>query len=150
MSIHESLLEKWQQCRESRYSVLLIITAPLDTLFPNILVEEFADITKAKLFDFKKLYQGRLDQFFTWQTVRDEIYTSANVQPVIVTELEPIYAKWPKNERLAFLKNLLRSEPSHGIVIIINCQEDLSELKEIEENSRGLIWAPSNSFHGPE
>ena len=143
MSIHESLLEKWQQCCERRYRALLIITAPLDTLFTSILVEEFADITKAKLLDFKKLYKGSLDRFFTWQTVRSEIYRSANVQPVIVTELEPIYDKWPEDERLAFLKNFIRSEPAHGIVIIINCQEDLSELEKIEENSRGLIWAPS-------
>ena len=143
MSIHENLLEKWQQCCERRYRVLLIITTPLDTLFPNILVEEFADITKAKLLDFKKLYQGSLDRFLSWQTVRNEIYASAKVQPVIVTELEPIYDKWPEDERLAFLKNFIRSEPAHGIIIIMNCQEDLSGLKKIEENSRGLIWAPS-------
>lgn len=143
MSIHEKLLGKWQQCREKRYPVLFIITAPLDTLFPRTLVEEFVDIIKAELLDFKELYQGQLDHFFTWQAVRDKIYTSANVQPVVVTELEPFYAKWPENERLTFLKNLLRSSPTHGIVIIINCLEDLSELKEIEKNSRGLIWAPS-------
>ena len=89
------------------------------------------------------LTPSQLDHFFTWQAVRDKIYTSANVQPVVVTELEPFYAKWPENERLTFLKNLLRSSPTHGIVIIINCLEDLSELKEIEKNSRGLIWAPS-------
>ena len=143
MLIHEKLLEKWKQCSESRYPVLLIITAPLDTLFPNTLVEEFADIVKAKLIDFKELYQGKLDKFFTWGTVRDQIYTEANVQPVIITELEPFYAKWPEDERLAFLKNLLRSEPAYGIIIIINCQENLRELKEIKENSRGIIWAPS-------
>jgi len=143
MSIHEKLLEKWKQCSESRYPVLLIITAPMDTLFPNTLVEKFADIIKAKLFDFKKRYQGELDKFFTWGTVRNEIYAKANIQPVIITELEAIYAKWPKDERLTFLKNLLRSESTCGIVIIINCQEDLSELKTIEKNSRGIIWAPS-------
>jgi hypothetical protein len=32
MSIYEQLLEKWQLCREKRYPVLFIITAPLDTL----------------------------------------------------------------------------------------------------------------------
>ncbi|MEA1921185.1 MAG: hypothetical protein U9N63_00860 [Pseudomonadota bacterium] len=143
MSIHESLLEKWQQCCEHRYRALLIITAPLDKLFTNILVEEFADIVKAEVLDFKKLYQGSLDRFFTWQTICSKIYASANMQPVIVTELEPIYDKWPKDERLAFLKNFIMSEPVNGIILIINCQEDLSELKNIEENSRGLIWAPS-------
>ena len=143
MVIKEEFLEKWQQCRESRYPVLLIITAPKDTLFPNNLVVEFADIGKAKISNFKELHQGRLDDFFTWQTVRNEIYEMARAQPVIVTELEPIYAKWPEDERLAFLKNLIRSEPAHCIVVIINCQERLSDLKKIEENSRGVIWAPS-------
>lgn len=143
MSIHDKLLEKWQQCRENRYPVLVIIKAPLDTLFPSTLIEEFAEITEAKVLNFQDIYQGRLDQFFTWQTIRDDLYETANRQPVIATELEPIYAKWPVDERLAFLRNLLRSSPQHGIIIIINCQEDLSELRAIEENSRGLIWAPS-------
>ncbi len=49
MSIHELLLEKWQQCREKRYSVLFIITAPLDTLFPPDLVKNFADAFEAKM-----------------------------------------------------------------------------------------------------
>lgn len=143
MTIHEQLLEKWQQCREKRYPVLFIITAPLDTLFPPDLVKNFADASKAKTINFKNRYQNRLEEFFTWQTVRDEIYGEAKKMPVIITELEPLYAKWPQEERLSFVKNLLRSEPAHGIVIIINCQEDLSELNKIEENSRGLIWAPS-------
>jgi hypothetical protein len=75
--------------------------------------------------------------------VRDEIYQAANNDIVIVSELEPIYAKWPEDERVAFFKNLLRSEPEKGIILIINCQEDLSPIKEIEENSRGMIWVPS-------
>jgi len=143
MSIYEQLLEKWQQCREKRYPVLLIITAPLDTLFSTDLVEKFAEISKAKLLNFKNRYQSRLDEFLTWQSVRDEIYVEANNQAVIVTELEPFYAKWPVDERYAFFKNIIRSEPSQGIVIIINCQEDLGVLKQIEQNSRGLIWSPS-------
>ncbi len=143
MSIHEQLLEKWQQCREKRYPVLLIITAPLDTLFSTELVEKFAEISKAKLLNFNNRYQSRLGEFLTWQAVRDEIYAEANDQTVIVTELEPFYAKWPVDERHAFFKNIVRSEPSQGIVMIINCQEDLSDLKQIEENSRGLIWSPS-------
>lgn len=139
MSIHEQLLERWQQCRKKRYPVLFIITAPLDTLFPPDLVKSFADASEAKVIDFKNRYQNRLDEFLTWQTVRNEIYGEAKETPVIITELEPLYAKWPPEERLAFVKNILRSEPAHGIVIIINCQEDLSELKKIEENSRKNI-----------
>jgi len=139
MSMHEQLLERWQQCRKKRYPVLFIITAPLDTLFPPDLVKSFADASEAKVIDFKNRYQNRLDEFLTWQTVRNEIYGEAKETPVIITELEPLYAKWPPEERLAFVKNILRSEPAHGIVIIINCQEDLSELKKIEENSRKNI-----------
>jgi len=143
MSVHEQLLEKWQQCRGKRYPVLFIITAPLDTLFPSDLVQTFAHDSTAKVIDFKNRYQNRIDEFLTWQTVRDEIYGEAKKAPVIITELEPFYAKWPPEERLSFIKNLLRSEPSHGIVIIINCQEDLSGLRKIAENDRGLIWAPT-------
>lgn len=143
MSIYEQLLEKWQQCLKKRYPVLFIVTWPLDSLFPPELIEDFADVSKAKVFNYKNRYQTRLDEFLTWQTVRDEIHGEANEQTVIVTEIEPFYAKWPKEERYAFFKNLLRSEPTHSIIIIINCQEDLGELKKIEENSRGLIWAPS-------
>ncbi len=143
MSIHEQLLEKWQQCRYKRYPVLLIITAPLDTFFPLEQIEEIAGILQAKVFNYKQIYKNRLDEFLTWQTVRDEIYQAANDDIVIVSELEPFYAKWPEDERFSFFKNLLRSEPAKGIILIINCQEDLSSIKEIEENSRGLIWAPS-------
>ena len=143
MIIHDELLEKWQQCRESRYPVLVIIKAPLDTLLTNNVIEDFADIIQAKLLNFQNMYQGKLDQFFTWQTIREELYTAANNEPVVVTELEPIYAKWPVEERLAFLRNLLKSSPEQSLVLIINCQEDLSELRAVEENSRGIIWVPS-------
>ena len=68
---------------------------------------------------------------------------AANNDIIIVSELEPFYAKWPENERFAFFRNLLRSEPVKGIILIINCKEDLSSVKNIEANSRGLIWAPS-------
>lgn len=143
MSIQEQLLEKWQHCRDKRYPVLLIITAPLDTFFPIEHIEELADILQAKVLNFKQRYQKKLNEFLTWQSVRDEIYKAANNDIVIVSELEPFYAKWPEDERFVFFKNLLRSEPAKGIILIINCQEDLSSIKEIEENSRGLIWAPS-------
>jgi len=142
MAIYEQLLEKWQQCRQKRYSVLFIITAPLDTLFASDIVNNFADASEAKVIDFNNRYQNRLNEFFTWQMVCDEIYDEAKKVPVIITELEPFYAKWPSEERLSFVKNLLRSEPAYGIVIIINCQEDLSEIKKIEKNSRGIIWTP--------
>lgn len=143
MSIHEQLLEKWQLCRNKRYPVLLIITAPLDPFFPAEHIQEISDILQAQVLNFKKLYQNRLNEFLTWQTVRDDIYQAANKDIVIVSELEPFYAKWPEDERFAFFKSILRSEPKKGILLIINCLEDLSAIREIEENNRGLIWAPS-------
>lgn len=143
MSIHEKLLEKWHQCRERRYPILVIVKAPLDTLFTGALIEEFASITQAKVLNFQERYKGRLDHFFTWQSIRDELYDAANSNPIIATELEPIYAKWPVGERMAFLRNLLRSSPEYSIILTINCQENLSELQAIEKNSRGIIWAPS-------
>lgn len=143
MSIHEQLLEKWQKCREKRYPVLLIITGPLDPFFPSEQIEAIAMVIQAKVYNFKQKYKSKLNEFFTWQNVRDEIYQAANNDIVIVSELEPIYAKWPETERIVFFKNLLRSEPAKGIILIINCQEDLSSIKEIEENSRGMIWMPS-------
>ena len=143
MSIHERLLEKWQYCREKRYPVLLIITEPMDSFFPFEHIEEIADILHAKVFNFKQRYQKRLDEFLTWQTIRDEIYHAANYDIVIVSELEPFYAKLPEDERFSFFKNILRSEPAKGIILIINCQEDLSAINKIESNSRGIIWAPS-------
>lgn len=143
MSIHEKLLDKWHQCRERRYPILVIVKAPLDSLFTDSLIDEFASITQAKVLNFQERYKGRLDHFFTWQSIRDELYDAANSNPVIATELEPIYAKWPVDERMAFLRNLLRSSPEYSIILTINCQENLSELQAIEKNSRGMIWAPS-------
>ena len=142
MSIQEQFLEKWQKCRDKRYSVLLIVTPPMDTSFLPERIQEFAGILKADVFNFKQQYKNRLNEFLTWQSVREEIYEAANKEIVIVTELEPFYAKWPENERLAFFRSLLRSEPEKGIILVINCQENLGSVKEIEENSRGVIWVP--------
>ena len=144
MAIQNKLLEQWKHCQERRYPVLVIITTPKDSLFTVAKVDEFAEIIKAAKLDFQERYKDKIDHFFTWQAVREEIYQAAGSLPIIVTELEPFYAKWPKDERIAFLKNLLRSEPAHPIVVIINCQEDLSDLYATEENNRGIIWAPSN------
>jgi hypothetical protein len=33
-------------------------------------------------------------------------------------------------------------EAAHGVVLLLYCREDLTELKEINENSRGTIWTP--------
>ncbi len=143
MPVHEKLLGKWHKCREKRYSVLVVIRAPADKLFSDTFIDQFAVIVHADILNFQEKYRGRLDYFYTWQNIRTQIYTTAKNKPVIVTNLEPIYAKWPISERLTFIKSMLKSEPQHTICMVLNCQEDLSELKAIEENSRGIIWVPA-------
>lgn len=142
MSMYETFLEQWQQCCTGRYKTMLIVPESLNTLPDNMTPERLAETVRTELLDFKKRYSGRLDQFFTWQTIRNKIYDEAAVRPILVHELELLYAKWEQAERLAFLKSLLQSEPVHPILIIIICQEDLSSLKAIAPNSRGSIWVP--------
>ena len=142
MDILEGLLEKIHQYKEHRYKVLLIIRGPMDNLFTPAILDEFADIANAMTINFQERYQGRLNEFFIWQDIRNELCEMANLQTTVVTDLEPLYAKWPVRERLSFLRNLLVSEPKYPLVFLLNCQEDLSDLKAITENNRGLIWAP--------
>lgn len=142
MAVYEELLEKYHQYLEHRYKVLIIIKAPQDKLFPISLVNEFAESIKAQVINFEESYKGRLNEFFIWQDIRDQLYNMANTQATIAVDIEPIYAKWPDDERLAFLRNILRSSPINPLVLLLNCQEDLSELQKIDGNNRGLIWAP--------
>lgn len=143
MAIYDELLEKYHRYREHRYKELIIIKAPQDTLFPASLLEAFAESIGAQVINLEERYKGRLNDFFIWQDIRNQLYDMANVQATIVIDVEAIYAKWPEDERLAFLKNILLSEPKHPLVLLLNCKEDLSSLQEIDENSRGLIWVPS-------
>lgn len=143
MSIYEELLERYHRCREHRYKVMLIIKAPQDTLLPDSLVGEFAESVGAQVINFEESYKGRLNEFFIWQNIRNQVCGMANTQATVAVEIEAIYAKWPEYERLAFLKNILLSEPRHPLVLLLTCQEDLSGLQEIDENNKGLIWAPS-------
>lgn len=141
MSVCESFLEKWRLCRESRYPVMLIIPSQQD-IFSELIIEEIAGLIEGKLLDFEKRYQGVLNTFFTWSKVREEIYSDSCNAPVIVTNLEPFYSKWTVEERLTFLRNILRTESPYGIIVILYCLENLTEIRSIPENSRGLIWAP--------
>lgn len=143
MTIPEELLEKYDRYRRHRYKVLIIIKSPRDILFISPLVEEFAVSIGAQVINFEECYKGRLNDFFIWQNIRDQLYEMANEQATIALDIEPLYAKWPDDERLTFLKSILLSEPKHPLVLLLNCQEDLSGLQEIDENSRGLIWVPS-------
>lgn len=143
MHSYEELLERYHRYREHRYKVMLIIKAPLDTQFPDSLVGEFAESVGAQVINFEESYKGRLNEFFTWQNIRNQIYEMANTQATVAVDIEAIYTKWPEYERLAFLKNILLSEPRHPLILLLTCQENLSALQEIDEKNRGLIWAPS-------
>lgn len=143
MAVYEKLLEKYHRHQEHRYKALIIIKAPRDNLFPYSLVEKFAESVGAHVINFEESYKGRLNEFFTWQHIRNQLYEMANTQATVAVDIEAIYAKWHDSERLAFLKNILVSEPKHPLVLLLNCQEDLSGLQEIHGNNRGLIWAPS-------
>ena len=141
MSVCESFLEKWRLCRESRYPVMLIIPSQQD-IFSELIIEKIAGLIEGKLLDFEVRYQVVGKTCFTWSKVREEIYSYSCNHPVIVTNLEPFYSKWTIEERLAFLRNILRTESPYGMIIILYCLENLTEIRSIPENSRGLIWAP--------
>ena len=143
MALYDELLEKYHRYREHRYKVLIIIKAPMDSRLLASLIDEFAESIGAQVVNFEERYRGRLNDFFIWQDIRNQLYEMANGQATIAIDIEPIYAKWPKNERLAFLKNILLSEPRHPLVLMLNCQENLSSLQEIDGNNRGLIWVPA-------
>jgi len=139
--IREQFIERWRQCQQGRYRVLVIVPED-ETLFGEALVAELAGMLQARVVNYRKQYEGRLETFLTWGTLREKIYRASKGQLIIVTELEPFYAKWPVEERLHFLRNLLRTETKSGIILILHCQEDLSEIAAIDRNKRGIIWAP--------
>lgn len=141
MLLQDNFLEKWQECLNSRYPVLLIVPSQ-GYVFSETLCNELANLIKVKLLDFAKQHQGKLGTFFTWNKVREIIYTESHNTPLMITNIEPFYSKWPVDERIYFLQNLIRSEFPHGIILILHCQENLKGLSKIEENNRGIIWIP--------
>jgi hypothetical protein len=136
----QQILEKWYECANRRYRILLITLAHKNSHVEPAL-DTVAEILQGTRLDFLQLYKGNLGRFFTWQQVRDQIYSNAKEFPAIVSGLEPFYSKWPIDERLLFLKNLLRLEPSGGILLLLFCAENLTKIRAIPENSRGSIWA---------
>lgn len=142
MEFRERFIEKWHQCKDHRYPVLLILPSQAE-LFPDTLIDEVADIMGGTVINFAARYQGALETFLTWGGVHTELRALASSTPIVVSNLEPFYSKWPTPERLAFLSYMLRTELTNGIVIILYCQENLADIRSIAENSRGAIWALS-------
>jgi len=137
----DTFLEKWHRCINGRYRVMLVTPARQER-FPEELIEEIVEITSAEQVDFAARYQGGLESFFTRRKIQEEIRADSAIKPLVATSLEPFYSKWPKDERYAFLRYMLRMEAVQGVVLLLYCQEDLTELKEISENNRGIIWTP--------
>ena len=120
---------------------MLIVPARQDR-FPDTLVEKIAAATKAARLDFVARYQGELETFFTRRKIQEEIRENSAESPLVVTGLEPFYSKWPVEERFSFLRYMLRMEDTRGVALLLYCREDLTELGKINENNRGVIWAP--------
>ncbi|QTA79044.1 Uncharacterized protein dnl_12930 [Desulfonema limicola] len=137
-------LEKWKEFTKpgrSRYPVLIVI--PNNRNMYNISVmDEICSITDFELFDFQKVYQKRLHLFIPRNSIRTEIVTNAAKQPVIFINIEFFYNKWTEEERIAFLKDIIRQDGHKGIVLIMYCEEEFLSVIEIPENSRGVIWNP--------
>jgi len=142
MQLRDLFIEKWHRCKDHRYPVMLIIPSQAG-LSPDTLIEEFAGLMEGKSIDFADRYQGALETFLTWGGVHAELRALSSSTPIVVSNLEPFYSKWPTAERLDFLRYILRTELANGIVIILYCQENLADIRSIDENSRGAIWALS-------
>jgi len=120
----------------------MLITPSRQDRFPEELIEEIVGVTSAERVDFAARYQGELESFFTRRKIQEEIRDGSATKPLFLTSLEPFYSKWAVDERYAFLRYMLRMETTQGVVLLLYCREDLTELKEISENNRGIIWAP--------
>lgn len=142
MQLRDLFIEKWHRCKDHRYPVMLIIPSQAG-LFPDTLIDEVAGIMEGKAIDFAARYQGTLETFLTWDKVHTELRALSSSTPIVVSNLEPFYSKWGTKDRLDFLHYMLRTELTNGIVIILYCQENLAEIRSIDENSRGAIWALS-------
>ena len=142
MQLIDIFIEKWHRYKDHRYPVMLIVPSQAG-LFSDALINEVAGIIEGKVIDFAARYQGSLETFLTWGGVHTELRALSSSTPIIVSNLEPFYSKWPTAERLDFLRYILRTELANGIVIVLYCQENLADVKSIEENSRGAIWALS-------
>ena len=138
------LLEKWKEFTKpgcSRYPVLIVIPNNRN-MYDISVINEICSITDFQLFDFQKVNQTRLHHFIPRNSIRSEIVTEAAKHPTVFINIEFFYDKWTAEERIAFLRDIIRQDGHKGIVLIIYCEEELLPVIEIPENSRGLLWNP--------
>lgn len=141
MNLFDTFLEKWHQCKEARYKVMLL-SPSRPALFSDSLLAKLVTVIEAEKLDFSDRYISQIASFFTRRKIQQEIETEAAATPLLITGLEPFYSKWPINERFAFLRYALRMETAQGVVLLLYCQEELTEIKAVAENNRGMIWTP--------
>lgn len=140
MQVIDIFIEKWHLCKEKRYPVMFIIPSKWG-VFSEAVIDEIAGIMNGQKVDFAARYQGALETFLTRNMVQRELLESSQPSPVIVSNLEPFYSKWQTDERLDFIRYMLRTEVANGIVIVLYCQENLADIRAIAPNNRGYIWA---------
>jgi len=140
MQVIDIFIEKWHLCKEKRYPVMFIIPSKWG-VFSEAVIDEIAGIMNGQKVDFAARYQGALETFLTRNMVQTELRELSLSKPIIVSNLEPFYSKWQTDERLDFIRYMLRTEAANGIVIVLYCQENLADIRAIYENNRGIIWA---------
>jgi hypothetical protein len=141
MKLQDLFLENWHKCSKKRYRVMLVVPSQKG-LFPESIVAELAVLVQGKMIDFAERYQGSMETFLTRNTIHSELWAASKKDRILVTNLEPFYSKWPIDERLAFLRYLLRTEVPNEAALFLYCKENLAEISSLDEKSRGIIWAP--------
>ncbi|MBF0203945.1 MAG: hypothetical protein HQK67_06430 [Desulfamplus sp.] len=140
MQLLNIFIEKWHICKERRYPVMFIIPSKWG-IFSEAVIDEIAGIMNGQKVDFAARYQGALETFLTRNIVQTELRGLSLLKPIIVSNLEPFYSKWQTDERLDFIRYMLRTEMPNGVVIVLYCQENLADIRAIDPNNRGYIWA---------
>ena len=138
----QKLSEEWAKRIESRYPVLVVIPAGPGKITMEV-ISEFAALIKAKVLDYEERYTGRLASFIGRSDIAEEIIGLAADGPLIVANIEHFYDKWTINERIDFIRHILRRDGHRGVILVIYCNENLSPIvKEVGSNDRGTIWNP--------
>jgi len=138
----QRLLEKWGNCENTRYPVLVVIPSVPGKL-TAVTMSEFGELLNADVLDFENRHKDRLSNFIGRADIMDEILKPANLKPVVVTNIEYFYDKWKKSERLDFIRHLLRRDGHHGIILLLYADEDFSPIiRETPQTDRGVIWNP--------
>lgn len=138
----QRLLEEWGKQMGSRYPVVVVVPSGPGKITLEALTE-FTTLISADILDFEERYGGRLSAFIGRADIAEEIVGFAEGKPAVVINVEHFYDKWDVQERLSFIRHILRRDGHAGIVLLLHCQESLSPIvKDVAPNERGAIWNP--------